>query len=149
MFKIISSEEHAKLKEDVDYWKDLALKEANSLNFYETLYKSEKARVVELIRENQSLDRKLEELEQKEEVFEDFENFSEEDFYNLLVNIVKDIKDFPQLPVLRYWYNKLFDKGYKIRINEMNGLNYDYYYIWSIEKNYNTIVEYRDFKNSI
>ena len=137
MFKIISSEEHAKLKEDVDYWKDLALKEANSLNFYETLYKSEKARVVELIRENQSLDRKLE------------ENFSEEDFYNLLVNIVKDIKDFPQLPVLRYWYNKLFDKGYKIRINEMNGLNYDYYYIWSIEKNYNTIVEYRDFKNSI
>lgn len=100
MFKIISSEEHAKLKEDVDYWKGLALKKANSLNFYETLYKSEKARVVELIRENQSLDRKLEELEQKEEVFEDFEKFSEKDFYNLLVNIVKDIKKFPELPVL-------------------------------------------------
>lgn len=43
MFKIISSEEYAKLKEDVDYWKDLALKEANSLNFYETLYKEEKS----------------------------------------------------------------------------------------------------------
>ena len=27
MFKIISSEEHAKLTKDVDYWKALALKE--------------------------------------------------------------------------------------------------------------------------
>ena len=87
-------------------------------------------------------------MSKKEEVFEDFENFSEEDFYNFLVNIVKDIKNFPQLPVLHYWYNKLFNKGYKIRINEINGLIYDYYYIWSIEKNYNTIVEYRDFNNS-
>ena len=72
MFKIISSEEYAKLKEDVDYWKTRALKEKSfckgirkERNFYENLYKSQKARVVELIRENQSLDLKLEELEQK------------------------------------------------------------------------------------
>lgn len=65
MFKIISSEEYAKLKEDVDYWKTRALKEENRKNFYENLYKSQKARGVELIRENQSLDLKLEELEQK------------------------------------------------------------------------------------
>lgn len=72
MFKIISSEEYAKLKEDVDYWKTRALKEKSfckgimkERNFYENLYKSQKARGVELIRENQSLDLKLEELEQK------------------------------------------------------------------------------------
>ena len=43
MFKIISSEEHAKLIRDVDYWKDLALREEKSKNFYETLYKEEKS----------------------------------------------------------------------------------------------------------
>ena len=41
MFKIISSEEHEKLIRDVDYWKDLALREEKSKNFYETLYKEE------------------------------------------------------------------------------------------------------------
>jgi len=43
MFKIISNEEHAKLIRDVDYWKDLALREEKSKNFYETLYKEEKS----------------------------------------------------------------------------------------------------------
>ena len=32
MFKIISSEEHAKLTKDVDYWKALALKEEKRKN---------------------------------------------------------------------------------------------------------------------
>lgn len=39
MVKIISNEEYAKLIGDVDYWKDIALKEADSLNFYENLCK--------------------------------------------------------------------------------------------------------------
>ena len=43
MFKIISSEKHAKLKEDIDYWKDRALEEKRSRNFYKTLYKKEKS----------------------------------------------------------------------------------------------------------
>ena len=43
MVKIISNEEYAKLTRDVDYWKDLALREEKSKNFYETLYKEEKS----------------------------------------------------------------------------------------------------------
>ena len=43
MAKIISNEEYAKLTRDVDYWKDLALREEKSKNFYETLYKEEKS----------------------------------------------------------------------------------------------------------
>ena len=43
MFKIISSEEHAKLTEDIDYWKARVLEEERSKNFYETLYKDEKS----------------------------------------------------------------------------------------------------------
>lgn len=43
MFKIMSIEEHAKLTRDVDYWETRALKEENSKNFYETLYKEEKS----------------------------------------------------------------------------------------------------------
>ncbi len=72
MFKIISSEEHKKLTRDVDYWEIRVLKEKDlckgireERNFYENLYKDEKAKVIELIRENQSLYRKLEELENK------------------------------------------------------------------------------------
>ena len=59
MAKIISNEEYAKLTRDVDYWKDLALREESYKNFYEALYKVKKEKVIELIRENQSLDRKL------------------------------------------------------------------------------------------
>jgi hypothetical protein len=65
MAKIISNEEYAKLTRDVDYWKDLALREESYKNFYEALYKVKKEKVIELMRENQSLDRKLEELENK------------------------------------------------------------------------------------
>ena len=65
MFKIINSEEYAKLKEDVDYWKARALEEENRKNFYENLHKSQKEKVIELIKENQLLDRKIEELENK------------------------------------------------------------------------------------
>ena len=65
MVKIISNEEYAKLTRDIDCWKALALKEENRKNFYENLYKSQKVKGIELIRENQSLDRKLEELENK------------------------------------------------------------------------------------
>ena len=65
MFKIINSEEYAKLKEDVDYWKARALEEENRKNFYENLHKSQKEKVIELIKENQLLDLKIEELEQK------------------------------------------------------------------------------------
>lgn len=43
MVKIISNEEYAKLTRDVDYWKDLALREEKSKSFYETLYKEEKS----------------------------------------------------------------------------------------------------------
>lgn len=43
MIKIISSEEYAKLIGDVYYLKALALREENSKNFYETLYKEEKS----------------------------------------------------------------------------------------------------------
>ena len=43
MVKIISNEEYTKLTRDVDYWKDLALREEKSKNFYETLYKEEKS----------------------------------------------------------------------------------------------------------
>ena len=43
MVKIISNEEYAKLTRDVNYWKDLALREEKSKNFYETLYKEEKS----------------------------------------------------------------------------------------------------------
>ena len=43
MIKIISSEEYAKLKSDVEYWKKLVLKKESSRNFYETLYKEEKS----------------------------------------------------------------------------------------------------------
>ena len=59
MAKIISNEEYAKLTRDVDYWKGLALREESYKNFYEALYKVKKEKVIELIRENQSLDRKL------------------------------------------------------------------------------------------
>ena len=59
MVKIISNEEYAKLTRDVDYWKGLALREESYKNFYEALYKVKKEKVIELIRENQSLDRKL------------------------------------------------------------------------------------------
>ena len=38
MFKIISSEEHAKLTKDVDYWKTLALKEEKRKKLYQNLY---------------------------------------------------------------------------------------------------------------
>ena len=65
MSKIINSEEYAKLKEDVDYWKARALEEENRKNFYENLHKSQKEKVIELIKENQLLDRKIEELENK------------------------------------------------------------------------------------
>ena len=65
MFKIINSEEYAKLKEDVDYWKARALEEENRKNFYENLHKSQKEKVIELIKENQLLDLKIEELENK------------------------------------------------------------------------------------
>ncbi|NBK98908.1 MAG: hypothetical protein EOM50_12975 [Erysipelotrichia bacterium] len=72
MIKIISSEEYAKLTGDIDYWKALAVKEEKRKNFYENLYKSEKARGIELIKENQSLDRKLEELEKDKVTFISF-----------------------------------------------------------------------------
>ena len=65
MIKIITSEEYSKLTVNLDYWKTRALEEEKRKNFYENLYKSEKARVVELIRENQSLDKKLEEFEKE------------------------------------------------------------------------------------
>lgn len=43
MIKIISSEEHAKLTGNIDYWKTRALEEERSKNFYKTLYKEEKS----------------------------------------------------------------------------------------------------------
>lgn len=72
MVKIISNEEYAKLKRDVDCWKTRALKEEKRKNFYENLYKSQKVKGIELIRENQSLDRKLEELEKNKVTFVSF-----------------------------------------------------------------------------
>jgi hypothetical protein len=79
MVKIISNEEYAKLIGDVDYWKARALKEKSfckgirkERNFYENLYKSQKAKVIELMRENQSLDLKLEELEKDKVTFISF-----------------------------------------------------------------------------
>ena len=45
MAKIISNEEYAKLTRDVDYWKDLALREESYKNFYEALYKVKKEKV--------------------------------------------------------------------------------------------------------
>ena len=62
MFKIISNEEYTKLIGDVDYWKKRALKEKSfckgirkERNFYENLYKSQKVKGIELIRENEEL----------------------------------------------------------------------------------------------
>ena len=43
MIKIISSEEHAKLTGNLDYWKTRALEEERSKNFYKTLCKEEKS----------------------------------------------------------------------------------------------------------
>lgn len=138
MIKFISSEKYAKLIGYIDYWNCQALQQKHWHEFY-------KGKAYSLLKENESLKQRIKDLD-KEEVFEDFENFCEDDFYNLLKGILKDIKKFPELPVLHYWKNKLSEKGYKIRINEMNDSIYRSYYIWSIEKNYNTIVEYREFK---
>lgn len=40
MFKIMSSEEHAKLTKDVDYWKALALKEEKRKNYIKIYMKA-------------------------------------------------------------------------------------------------------------
>ena len=63
MFKIISSEEHAKLTKDVDYWKTLALKEEKRKKLYQNLYESQISKVFKLTTEKRSLDRKLEDIE--------------------------------------------------------------------------------------
>ena len=63
MFKIMSSEEHGKLIEDIDYWKTLALKEEKRKKLYQNLYESQKSKVFKLTAENRSLDRKLEDIE--------------------------------------------------------------------------------------
>ena len=63
MFKIISSEEHAKLTKDVDYWKALALKEEKRKELYQNIYESQISKVFKLTIENRSLERKLEDIE--------------------------------------------------------------------------------------
>ena len=87
MAKIISNEEYAKLTRDVDYWKDLALREESYKNFYEALYKVKKEKVIELMSENQSLDRKLEELENKNKLSSIKEFYSE---HNCNLNCFKE-----------------------------------------------------------
>ena len=44
MFKIISSEEHAKLTKDVDYWKTLALKEEKRKKLYQRVHRAKTIR---------------------------------------------------------------------------------------------------------
>lgn len=128
MIKIISSKEYAKLTGDVDYWKELALKEENRKNFYENLYKSQKAKGIELIRENQSLDRKLEEFENKNKlssiydrlIFQSKLKKTDEEFYSehncnrncfkehILPAIQRDYDStFEKFNFLNYWYEKL------------------------------------------
>lgn len=66
MFKIISSEEYAKLMRDIDYWKRRALEEK------EHWQKIHENKVSDIIKENKSLRRKLEELEKDKVTFVSF-----------------------------------------------------------------------------
>lgn len=106
MFKIMSSEEHARLTGDRDYWNVQTLEEERQKNFYHTL-------AVELERENVALKRKIKELEEFDS-FEDFDSFKWIDWDCLIKVIARDCKNNDSVIVFNTWNNKLRLKGFRL-----------------------------------